>query len=285
MDALSEQTVVNRLRQLGLIENPFFSYPDARYFVPCVEHTSLYHDILRLCVEAPRQRVALIRGEEGTGKTTLTTRLSNTVYEYGIVAMPSVLVNEEVPTPTTFVRAVNDILGLDTRRSLAGRLKVLKTYVSRQSARGKGLFLIIDENINSQVWSTLLDILDWREDGQLLTVRAAVFSESNLFKFEETKELLQEYVGVRRTLSNVSFSSATRILENRPRMAGRSAPLFQPDAVSEIVEYSNGHPGTLIDLANQTFQKLLDSNENSIDVQMVLDDRSRMEEEEEAYVA
>jgi len=284
MTALSEQTVVNRLRQLGLIENPFFSYPDARYFVPCVEHTSLYHDILRLCVEDPRQRVALIRGEAGTGKTTLTTRLSNTVFGSGIVTMPSVLLAEEVPTPTTFVRAVNDALGLDTRRSLAGRLEVLKAYVSRQTALGKGLFLIIDENINSQVWSTLLEILDWRENGQLLSVRAAVFSESNLFKFEETKELLQEYVGVRRTLSNLSFSSATRILENRPRMAGRSAPLFQPDAVSEIVEYSNGHPGTLIRLANKAFLKLLDSNESAINLQAVLDARSKIEQEDEGHV-
>jgi len=285
MDRLSELTVVNRLRQLGLVENPFFSYPDARYFVPCVEHTSLYHDILRLCVEAPRQRVALIRGEEGTGKTTLTTRLSNTVYEDGIVAMPSVLVSEEVPTPTTFVRTLNDILGLDTRRSLDGRLEVLKTYVTRQSAQGKGLFIIIDENVNSQVWSTLLEILNWQEYGQLLTVRAAVFSESNLFKFEETKELLQEYVGVRRTLSNLSFASATRILENRPRMAGRSAPLFSPDAVSEIVDFSNGHPGTLIHMANKAFLKLLDSNEGAINLQMVLDVRSKIEQEEGAYVA
>mgnify|MGYP006289291413 CR=1 FL=1 len=279
MNVLSEQAVVNRLRQLGLIENPFFTYPDARYFVPCVEHTSLYHDILRLCVEDPRQRVALIRGEKGTGKTTLTTRLANTIFAGGIVAMPSVLVAEEVPTPTTFVRTVNDVLGLDTRRSLAGRLEVLKAFVSQQSSLGKGLFLIIDENINSQVWSTLLEILDWRENGKLLSVRAAVFSESNLFKFEETKELLQTYVGVRRTLSDLSFSSATRILENRPRMAGRSAPLFQPDAASEIVEYSNGHPGTLVSLANNAFQKLLDSNEGAIALQMVMDARSRMQEE------
>jgi len=283
---MNDQAVVNRLRQLGLIENPFFSYPDARYFVPCVEHTSLYHDILRLCVENPHQRVAMIRGERGTGKTTLTTRLSNTVFSRGIVAMPSVLVADEVPTPTTFVRAINDALGLDTRRSLEGRLEVLKGFVAQQSAQGKGLFLIIDENIDSRVWSTLLEILDWQENGQLLSVCAAVFSESNLFKFEETKELLREYVGVRRTLSAFSFSSATRILETRPRMAGRSAPLFQPDAVSEIVEYSNGHPGTLIRLANQAFLNLMDSNESAITLQMVLEARSRMEhEEEETYVA
>ncbi|MBS3750816.1 MAG: hypothetical protein KGY39_04830 [Anaerolineales bacterium] len=285
MNGLSEQTVVNRLRQLGLIENPFFSYPDARYFVPCVEHTSLYKEILRLCVGEPRQRVALIRGEKGAGKTTLTTRLSSTVFADGVISMPSVLVSEEIPTPTTFVRTVNDTLGLDTRRSLAGRLEVLKAYASQQTAQGKGLFLIIDENVNSQVWSTLLEILDWQEDGQLLSVRAAVFSESNLFKFEETKTLLREYVSVRRTMSNLSFSSATRILENRPKMAGRAAPLLQPGAVSEIVEYSNGHPGTLISLANKAFQKLLGSNEDSISLQMVLEARSKIEQEEEGYVA
>jgi type II secretory pathway predicted ATPase ExeA len=273
MSTLDERTVVSRLRQLGLLENPFLSFPDARYFVPCVEHSALYQELLQLAVGPRESRVALIRGEEGTGKTTLTTRLADSVYPNGTVSLSSVLINQEVPTPTTFVRAVNDSFQLETKRSLEDRLDVLRAFVRAEQAQGRGLLLIIDQGLDSQVWSTLLEILRWREGGELLNVRAAVFSENNLFKYEETKQDLKDFVGIRKTLGNLSFASANRILETRPKMAGRSAPLFQPSAAAEIVEKSGGHPGELIDQAGSAFDLLLDSNESSISLQMVMEAR------------
>ncbi len=275
MIILDERTVVNRLRQLGLLENPFLAYTDARYFVPCVEHTSLYQEILQLCVGEPHKRVALIRGGTGTGKSTLTTRLSNTVFPGGVVSLSSVLINEPVPTQTMFVRSVNDSFQLETKRSLEERLDVLKYFILQKQGRGAGLFIVVDENVNSQVWSTLLEILSWKQEGELLNIRTAIFSENNLFKYEESKKILKDFVGVRKTLGNLSFASATKILESRPKMAGRSAPLFQPAAAAEIVEYSNGHPGELISLAGITFALLLDSNEMSISLQMVMEARNK----------
>lgn len=275
MVILDERAVVNRLRQLGLLENPFLAYPDARYYVPCVEHASLYQEILQLCVGDPQQRVALIRGEAGTGKTTLTTRLVNTFFPGGVVSLSAVLINEPVPTQTTFVRSINDSFALETKRSLEERLDILKDFVLQQQGGRSGLFVLVDGNINSQIWSTLLDILSWEQNGELLNVRTAVFSENNLFKYEESKKKLKDFVGVRKTLGALSFASATRILESRPKMAGRSAPLFQPAAAAEIVEYSNGHPGELISLAGKTFDLLLDSNEMSISLQMVMEARNK----------
>jgi len=113
------------------------------------------------------------------------------------------------------------------------------------------------------------------QEVELLNIRTAIFSENNLFKYEESKKILKDFVGVRKTLGNLSFASATKILESRPKMAGRSAPLFQPAAAAEIVEYSNGHPGELISLAGITFALLLDSNEMSISLQMVMEARNK----------
>lgn len=276
MSTLDERTVVSRLRQLGLLENPFLSFPDARYFVPCVEHSSLYQELLQLAVGPRENRVALIRGEEGTGKSTLTTRLADTVFPGGTVSLSSVLINQEVPTPTTFVRAVNDSFQLETKRSLEDRLDVLRAFVRAEQIQGRGLLIIVDQSLDSQVWSTLLEILRWREGGELLNVRAAVFSENNLFKYEETKQDLKDFVGIRKTLGNLNFASANRILETRPKMAGRSAPLFQPSAASEIVEQSGGHPGQLIAQAGGAFALLLDSNESSISLQMVMEARRQV---------
>ena len=285
MVKLDERTVVSRLRQLGLLENPFLSYPDARYFVPCVEHSALYQEVLQLCVDERQNRVALVRGEEGAGKTTLTTRLSETIFPGGTVSLSSVLVQEDIPTPTTFVRAVNDYFLLETKRSLEDRLDVLRRFILSQQQEGEGLLILVDENLSSQVWSTLLEILSWRQNGELLNVRAAVFSENNLFKYEESKKNLSDFVGVRRTLGNLSFASANKILENRPKMAGRSAPLFQPNAAAEIVESSGGHPGTMIDLAGAAFVLLLDSNESAINLQMVMEAKKEQESKENAPIA
>lgn len=282
MVPLDERTVVSRLRQLGVLENPFLDFPDARYFVPCVEHSALYQELIQLTVNPPQQRVALIRGEEGTGKTILTTRLADTIFPGGTVSLSSVLIQRDVPTPTTFVRAINDYFQLETKRSLEDRMEVLRDFILAEQAEGRGLLIIIDESLSSQVWSTLLEILRLEENGELLNVRAAVFSENNLFKYEESKKDLKDFVGVRKTLGNLSFASATRILESRPKMAGRSAPLFQPSAASEIVEISSGHPGELIALAGRAFELLLDSNESSISLQMVMEARRQLRDKEYA---
>ena len=279
MVSLEERTVVSRLRQLGVLENPFLDYPDARYFVPCVEHTSLYQELLQLAVGPREERLALIRGETGTGKTTLTTRLAESIYPGSTVSLSSVLISDDIPTPTTFVRAVNDHFQLETKRSLADRLEVLRAFLLAEQAQDRGLLIVVDESVSSQVWSTLLEVLSWRQNGELLNVRAAVFSENNLFKYEETKKNLKAFVGVRKTLGNLSFASANKILETRPKMAGRSAPLFQANAAGEIVESSGGHPGDLIRLAGKAFDLLLDSNESSISMQMVMEARRRIEKE------
>jgi type II secretory pathway predicted ATPase ExeA len=271
MVTLDDRTVVSRLRQLGLLENPFLSYPDARYFVPCVEHSALYQEVLQLCVDDRMNRLALVRGEEGTGKTTLTQRVSETVFPGGTISLRSVLMTEEIPTPTSLVRAINDYFLLETKRSLEDRLDVLRQFILSLQEQGSGLLIIVDQKLNSQVWSTLLEILRWKEAGELLHIQAAVFSRNNLFKYEESKKDLSDFVGVRRTLGNLSFASASKILETLPKMAGRSAPLFQTSAASEIVEISGGHPGNMIDLAGHSFDLLLDSNESSISLQMVME--------------
>ena len=262
---------------MGLLENPFVMYPDARYFVPCVEHLSLYQGIMRMSVESAEKRIAMIMGEDGTGKTTLAKRLANSVFDGSPVSMKSVLITEETPTPTALVRRIIDDLGVQTRRSLEERLKLLNEFVINNSQTGSGLFLVIDTDLDSSTFNTLLEILHWTDvQGFPLAVKVVVFSRENIFKYIESKPALRDIVGMRQTLGNLSFASASNLIESRVRMAGRSAPLFQPEALNEIIESTNGNLGSLLSLADQAFALLLDSNDTSVSLRVVMEAQHRL---------
>jgi len=227
---------------------------------------------MRMSVENAQERVALIMGEAGTGKTTLAKRIANSAFDGSPISMKSVLATEGISSPNRFVRKITDYLGIPPQRSLEKSLEHLNSFVVNNSQTGSGLFLVIDADLKSATVNTLLDILLWKDtQGFPLAVRAIVFSQNNIFRYAETKPALNEIVGIRQTLGNLSFASASSLIENRVRMAGRSAPLFQPDALSEIVERTKGHPGDLIDLANRSFTNLLESNEDSISLRTVLE--------------
>ena len=269
--------VVRKLRHLGLIENPFATYSDARYFVPCIEHVTLYQSILRMSVENSKERIALIMGTQGAGKTILAKRMSNSVFDESPFSMKSVLIADDIPTPNSLVKKINDILGLQTQRSLEDRLVLLNEFITNNSQTGSGLFIVIDTEISKSTLKTLNKILNWTDSqGFPLAVKAVVFNSGNIFRFTEKIDKLNDIVGLRHTLGNLSFASASNLLESRVRMAGRSSPLFQSDALHEIVEKTDGHPGSLVDLANEVFNILLESNDESVSIRTVMEAQSKL---------
>lgn len=294
--------VVRRLQRLGLLENPFLDYPDARYFYPCIEHTTLYQEILRMAVDPAGKSLALVMGAEGTGKTTLARRLANSAFKGGSVPLRGVLVSwndsqerdadeaqengadtpqererDEIPSQTLFVRMINDALGIETRKSLEARLELLEEYASCASRSGSGLFIVVDANLIAPIYTTMLEMVRWANGGgSRLMIRFAIFSSDNLFAVESRKPELKEWVGVRHTLGQLSYTSASGMIEARVRMAGRSAPLFTPDAISELVDSTQGHPGRLMSLARRAFSVLLRGNEATIDLSALIEAREEV---------
>ncbi len=262
---------VKRLQRLGLLENPYSPYADARYFHPCIEHATLYQEILRMAADPSGKSLALVMGSPGTGKTTLAWRLAHAVFPNADVSLQGVLVEGEIETPTVFIRKVNEALELETRKSLEDRMKLLYDFTLQATRSGSGLFIVVDASPDAAIFYTILEILQWKApEGTPLMVRVAVFSAENLFALEGKKPELSELIGVRHTLGNLSFASASSVVETRAKMAGRSAPLFSPDALNELTDSSQGHPARLIELANRAFILLLQSNESSIDLPMLM---------------
>ncbi len=265
----SGASALKRMQRLGLIENPFLSYPDGRYFFACHEHLTLYMEVLRIVAEKRKRGIALIRGDSGTGKSILARRLAGVAFPGSDLNALGVLIDGELSTPTALVRKINAALDLPTERTYEGRVALLRDLVDQLGAQNQSLFLAIDSPIKADVLGTLLEMAAWN-NGNLHLVQMAIFSSDNVFSLEEKRPALTQYVGFRNTLGPLTWRSASDMVDARVRMAGRVAPLFTDDALDSLIEISRGVPGMLLNIANQAFQMLLDSNEEIITDSMIL---------------
>ena len=254
---------IKRMQRLGLIENPFLPYPDGRYFYPCPEHQTLYTEVLRIVAEKRKRGIALIRGDAGTGKSILAHRLAGVAFPKGEVAAQGVLLEGELSTPTALIRKINSALDLPTERTFEGRLDLLREYLEDLGNVGQSLFLTIDTSLKTSVINTLIEMATWQQENHFL-VQMAIFSDDNIFSFEEKRPNLTQYVGFRNTLGPLTWRSTADLIDARVRMAGRVAPLFTDDGLDVLIETSRGNPGKLLSLANQAFLLLLESNEEII---------------------
>ncbi len=262
-------SAVKRMQRLGLIENPFLPYPDARYFYPCPEHQTLYMEVLRIVAEKRKRSIALVRGDTGTGKSTLARRLSGVAFHAGDVSAVGVYLNQDVNTPTALIRQINAHFELPTERTYEGRLELLRQSIEELASEGMSLFLAIDASIKTDVLDSLIEMASWELAGITL-VQTAVFSADNVFSLEEKRTEITQYVGFRNTLGPLTWRSASDLVDARVRMAGRVAPLFTDDALDALIEVSRGIPGVLLGISNQAFQMLLSSNEEIITESLIL---------------
>ena len=260
---------IKRMQRLGLVENPFLSYPDGRYFFPCHEHQTLYMEIMRIVAEKRKRGIALIRGDSGTGKSILARRLAGVAFPGSDVHATGVLIDGDLNTPTTLIRKINAALDLPTERTYEGRVALLREYVDHLGDQGRSLFLSIDAPIKPDVISALVEMAMWNTEDRHL-VQMSIFSSDNVFSLEEKRPALTQYVGFRNTLGPLTWRSASDLVDARVRMAGRVAPLFTDDALDTLIEVGRGIPGEMLRTANLAFQILLDSNEEIITDTLIL---------------
>jgi len=268
-DTASGATTIKRIHRLGLVENPFLTYPDGRYFFPCNEHQTLYQEVLRIIAEKRKRGIALIRGEAGTGKSILAKRLAGVPMPDNDLRATGILLKGPINTPTALVRQVNAALDLPTERTYEGRMELLHNLVERMSIDGNSLFLAIDSPIKSDVVGAVLEMAGWQIEEQH-AVQTAIFSSDNVFFLEEKQPSLTQHVGFRSTLGPITWRSASDMIEARVRMAGRIAPLFTDDALDTLIEVARGIPGDLMRIANRALQILIHNNEDIITETIVL---------------
>lgn len=234
------------LAHYGLARRPFSKTPDPEFLFPSRQHAEA---LARLSWALEEREIAVLTGEIGAGKTTLSRAL---VDAFADRCRFSFVVNPALP-PAQLLGAVAEGFGLAPGRRKGDVFGALGEHLARLDAEGRGAVVVVDE-------AQLLSGRAAYDELRLLTNLAAddrplvslvLIGQPELRERLHDKggEAFAQRVGVAYHVGALDLEETGRYLAHRLGVAGRAAPLFEPEAVALLHEASGGLPRRLNQLA------------------------------------
>jgi type II secretory pathway predicted ATPase ExeA len=234
------------LEWFGLARKPFAKTPDPAFLFPSRQHAEA---LARLSHAVEERELAVLTGDVGAGKTTLSRAL---VDAYAERCRFSFVVNPALP-PAQLLQAIAEGFGLSPPRRKADVFGAIAEHAARLDAEGRFAVVIVDE-------AQLLPGRAAFDELRLLTNVAA--DDRNLLGLllvgqpelagrlrERGGEAFAQRVGVAYHLGPLDAGEVGRYLAHRLRVAGRADPLFEPAAVDALHRASGGVPRLVNQLA------------------------------------
>ena len=230
----------------NLTRSPFDLTPDPTCFVPTVRHNealaALYYGI------RGHKGVVVVTGEVGTGKTLMLRCLLQLFKESSEIAY-AYLFNCRLSSNEFLHYTASDFgLKVGESQSKSVLLLELSKYVTSRGLQGLTTVLVIDEahNLSMELLEEirLLSNLETNTD-KLLQIVLVGQPELDLKLDSFDLRPLKQRIALRAHLTPLDEQDTERYILERLAIAGggsRSEPLFMPDAVKMIHEYSRGFP-------------------------------------------
>lgn len=230
----------------SLTRNPFDLTPDPTCFVPTVRHNealaALYYGIRR------HKGVVVVTGEVGTGKTLMLRCLLQLFKESSEISY-AYLFNCRLSAHEFLHYTVADFgLKVDEHQSKGSLLLELSKFVTSRGLQGLTTVLVVDEahNLSMELLEEirLLSNLETNDD-KLLQIVLVGQPELDLKLDSFELRPLKQRIALRAHLAPLDEQDTDRYIEERLTIAGsasRTEPLFSPEAVKLIHQYSKGFP-------------------------------------------
>jgi type II secretory pathway predicted ATPase ExeA len=188
------------------------------------------------------QGFLLLTGDVGTGKTTLINSLTNSLGNEFIVA--------KVPDP--------GMETIDFMNYVSHAFEMKKKFVSKDAflihfshflnsacAAGKKVLLIIDESqrLSSELLEEVRQLSNIENQGtKLLNIFLIGQSEFNDVLQESKNRALYQQISINSVIRPLDVHETGEFIRHRLKIAGTERDIFNPDAISEIYEFSGGFP-------------------------------------------
>ena len=222
--------------------NPFNVNPDPRFLYP----TRQVHEALSSLAYGVQRRKGfiLLTGEVGTGKTTLLNRLMDWLRTNRIST--AFMFNPRLDVPQFFEFMLNDF-GLTTEsRDKAEMLQRLNHWLLDRYRDGETAVLVIDEaqNLSLELLEEirLLTNLETSTEKLLQIILSGQPELEQKLRDANLRQLRQR-ITLRCRTHPLTLTDTGAYIAQRLRIAGANGePIFSPEAVSKIFEYSQGIP-------------------------------------------
>lgn len=231
----------------GLKQRPFSKTPDPKYLFMSRSHEEA---LARLHYAVEERELVLLTGEIGSGKTTLTRALTESLGEkYRVI----LIINPQL-TPVQFLRTVAKRFDINVPSNYKDSLlDAIYEKVYQDYKNGIAPVIIIDE-------AQLIPHKNTFEEIRLLTnfqldhinlLSLILVGQTDLKKRLNHKTYLplRQRIGLLYHLGPLRESEIRGYIEHRLRVSGLQEPLFTDEALNKLYRYSGGIPRVINNIA------------------------------------
>ncbi|MBI5891281.1 MAG: AAA family ATPase [Nitrosomonadales bacterium] len=251
----------------GLKENPFSIQPDPEYLYFGRRHTYAYA-MMEFGIKN-RAGFMVVSGEIGCGKTTLIRHLLNNLAPDRTVG----LVYNTHREIANLLEWIMLALGLPYEgKSNVALFDAFQSFLIEQYGLGHCVLLIIDEaqNLSPDALESLRMLSNINADkNQLLQIMLVGQPQLKDLLMRPDLQQFAQRVEVDFHIKPFAASDVRSYIEHRLAVAGRTTPLFTPEACSRVAEASQGIPRRINILCNTAMVYGFSSEAELIDVDLI----------------
>lgn len=234
----------------GLREKPFSKTPDPRYLFLSRGHREA---LARLQYTVEERELALLTGDIGCGKTTISRALMDSMgeaYRFCFIFNPRL-------SPLEFLRVIARSLGVDNPAGAKDELlKQLTETLYLMHAEGRCPVIVVDEAQlipDRDVFDEIRLLTNYQLDDQnLMSVVLMGQPELRQILADPVHEPLRQRIALHYHLQPLTLDETLEYIDFRLEVAGGVPGLFSPDAVQRIFELSGGVPRKINILATNS---------------------------------
>lgn len=252
----------------GMKCRPFSKTPDPKFLFFSRSHEEA---LARLQHGVEERELILLTGEVGSGKTTLSRALMDSLGEkYRIIS----ILNPRL-TPSQFLRIVGKRFGIERIHSRDDILERIYERVYEDWTKGITPVIIIDEAqlIPGRATFEEIRLLTNFQLDDVNLISLILIGQPDLRKRLDKKEYLplRQRIGIIYHLNPLSDREVREYIAYRLKVAGRTEPLFTEDAIDAICRFSQGIPRNINNIASNSLLEGFGMELQSIPKEVVYD--------------
>lgn len=243
-EAPSVNATMKLIARYGLTEPPFALSPDPRYLYLTPQHNRAL-SYLRFSID-DRAGLAVLYGDVGHGKSTLVRRIydlyrSEPAYEVILVTNP------DQTSSLQLLKRITDMCDIPRRRTKLDQMRELEDYLVDRYASGKNVILLVDEAqmLKGPQFELIRQLTNF-EGASAKLVQIILVGQNNLRNKLRLKRALLSRAASISTLDPLTPDETGAMIEFRLSVAGRTAPLFEPETIKEIHRITKGVPREVV---------------------------------------
>lgn len=263
---------------LGLEKEPFSTSPDPEFFYQSQEHKSALYR-LRIAIEL-RRGLSLVLGDVGTGKTTLSRKLSQLLAEDPGLAMAMVL-NPVYESEKQFLADLSERFhivvdsGNGSAPTLLDYMKSFEKFLFEQGVQqDKTIVLLIDESqkLSEPCMEILRTLLNY-ETNEYKILQLVLMGQMELLPRISRINNLWDRIAVKYFINPLEEDEVRELINFRLHKAGYVSrePLFDDAAVRAVYNHTQGYPRKIAMLCHDALEYTVMYNKRRVDRQVIHD--------------